>query len=163
MRLDTMTRIMLGDKNLSEAHVYVLSAVAGEIGNNSFDHNIGNWPDVAGIFFGYDVSGSNTRIILADRGVGILATLKKIKGELESDQQALETAFTERISGRSPERRGNGLKFVRESVSRDHLHLSFWSGDAQAELNDKIVIGKSHKNVRGCFAELKYSVMQNRA
>ena len=31
-------------------------AVAGEIGDNSFSHNLGNWPDVPGIFFGYDIN-----------------------------------------------------------------------------------------------------------
>jgi len=30
-------------------------AVAGEIGNNSFDHNLGNWPDLPGVFFAYDI------------------------------------------------------------------------------------------------------------
>ncbi|MBI5614342.1 MerR family DNA-binding transcriptional regulator, partial [Candidatus Gottesmanbacteria bacterium] len=29
----------------------LISATAGEIGNNSFDHNLGNWPDITGIFF----------------------------------------------------------------------------------------------------------------
>ena len=31
--------------------VSLITAVAGEIGNNSFDHNLGNWPDIPGIFF----------------------------------------------------------------------------------------------------------------
>jgi len=35
---------------LSEGDAYMAGAIAGEIGNNSFDHNIGNWPDMAGIF-----------------------------------------------------------------------------------------------------------------
>ena len=29
--------------------------VTGEIGDNSFAHNLGKWPDTAGIFFGYDL------------------------------------------------------------------------------------------------------------
>ena len=29
----------------------LIVAVAGEIGNNSFDHNLGNWPDTPGVFF----------------------------------------------------------------------------------------------------------------
>src|SRR3989338_10135752 len=39
-------------------------AVAGEIGNNSFDHNLGNWPDIPGIFFGFDLN--KRKIVLAD-------------------------------------------------------------------------------------------------
>ena len=29
----------------------LITAITGEIGNNSFDHNLGNWPDELGIFF----------------------------------------------------------------------------------------------------------------
>src|SRR3989344_4518381 len=29
--------------------------ITGEIGDNSFAHNLGKWPDTAGIFFGYDL------------------------------------------------------------------------------------------------------------
>ena len=35
--------------------------IAGEIGDNSFSHNLGKWPDTAGIFFGYDL---DKRIVL---------------------------------------------------------------------------------------------------
>src|SRR3989344_3267217 len=55
--------------------VSLITAIAGEIGNNSFDHNLGNWPDIAGIFFSYSVR--NKEVILADRGQGILVTLKR--------------------------------------------------------------------------------------
>lgn len=40
------------------AAVSLVTAVAGEIGNNSFDHNLGNWPDVPGIFFSYSMRNS---------------------------------------------------------------------------------------------------------
>ena len=33
----------------------LITLVTGEIGDNSFAHNIGKWPDTAGIFFGYDL------------------------------------------------------------------------------------------------------------
>ena len=45
--------------------------VAGGIGDNSFAHNIGKWPDTPGIFFGYDLE--KRVIVLADRGLGILS------------------------------------------------------------------------------------------
>jgi len=131
---------------------YVVSAIAGEIGNNSFDHNIGNWPDVPGVFFCYDISDGKTKVVLADRGRGILETLKKIKPELENDEEALRTAFTEKISGRAPENRGNGLKFVRENVKNQKMHLTFFSGSAKAELNEEMKIGKNENDMRGCLA-----------
>lgn len=141
------------DRMANQKKAYLVSAIAGEIGNNSFDHNVGSWPDVPGIFFGYDT----THVVLADRGQGVFATLKKVKPELQNDEEALKTAFTERLSGRLPERRGNGLKFVRETVAIQHLHLMFFSGNAQAELNEKINIIPTDKQTRGCLAVLTFS------
>ena len=51
-RLDSMVSFLLAGK-VAEGDAYMLAAIAGEIGNNSFDHNLGSWPDVPGIFFGY--------------------------------------------------------------------------------------------------------------
>lgn len=146
----------LNRNNISEENAYIISAIAGEIGNNSFDHNLGKWPDVIGIFFGCENFDGKFKIILADRGQGILATLKKVKPELKNDSQSLETAFTERISGRMPERRGNGLKFVKENVEAKKMRLSFFSGNAQAELNDKMEIKKAERAIRGCLAILVF-------
>ena len=135
----------------------LISAITGEIGNNSFDHNLGNWPDVLGIFFSWNLAKGI--IVLADRGQGILATLKKIKPELTNHQDALNTAFTEMISGRAPEYRGNGLKFVRDVVSANEISLFFQTGNAQLEIkkNDSdINIKKTDINLRGCLAAIKF-------
>lgn len=135
----------------------LITAVAGEIGNNSFDHNLGNWPDAIGIFFGYSVKEKT--IVLADRGQGILTTLNRVKKNLTTHQDALKTAFTEIISGRAPENRGNGLKFVREVVVKNDFELFFQSGDAVLLLNnknEKIIINKSDNYLRGCFAKLTF-------
>ena len=48
-RLETLQSTLKNKVSLSA--ISLLSAVAGEIGNNSFDHNLGNWPDIPGIFF----------------------------------------------------------------------------------------------------------------
>ena len=135
----------------------LISAITGEIGNNSFDHNLGNWPDVLGIFFAWNLD--KRVIVLADRGQGILATLKKVKPELVSHQDALRTAFTEMISGRAPEYRGNGLKFVRDVVIANEIKLFFQTGDAQLKIqkNDSdINIQKSAINLRGCLTAVKF-------
>ena len=42
--------------------------------------------------------------------------------------EAVEIAFTRRISGRSLEQRGNGLKFVSEAIQQSNWHLYFQSG-----------------------------------
>lgn len=135
----------------------LLSAIAGEIGNNSFDHNLGNWPDITGIFFSYDLD--NRVIVLADRGQGILATLKRVRPALTTDGEALKVAFTETLSGRLPEARGNGLKFVRDVIVENPFTLDFETGDARLLLkeNDKgIIITPAEKHVRGCFAIIRF-------
>ncbi|MBI2099767.1 MAG: MerR family DNA-binding transcriptional regulator [Candidatus Vogelbacteria bacterium] len=144
------------DKNLREISPLIV-AVAGEIGNNSFDHNLGNWPDVAGVFFGYNLS--KRRIVLADRGQGVLKTLKQTLPELKNDDEALRVAFTKVISGRAPESRGNGLKFVREVMIKYPLRLTFRTGEAGLELKpgDKdLVIKKVKPAFRGCLAVIKF-------
>jgi hypothetical protein len=103
--------------------VSLVTAIAGEIGNNSFDHNLGNWPDIPGIFFSYSIR--SRKVVLADRGQGILATLKRVRPELTNADEALKVAFTETISGRFPEARGNGLKFVRSIIIGNPFSLYF--------------------------------------
>jgi len=153
-RLDRMVSFLLSDGKIKEGDTYIISAIAGEIGNNSFDHNLGNWPDIAGIFFAYEFFGGKLKIGLFDRGRGVLATLKKVKPELNNDMDALRTAFTERISGRAPENRGNGLKFVKENVQNKKMHLTFISGNGKVELNQKMEIEKIKDKINGCLSIL---------
>ena len=135
----------------------LIVAVTGEIGNNSFDHNLGNWPDIIGIFFGYDLI--KRVIVLADRGQGILKTLQRVKPELEMHNEALRVAFTEKISGRAPENRGNGLKFVKQVVADNPISLIFHTGNAKLEMqahDTKIKISTSDSSLRGCLALIRF-------
>lgn len=135
----------------------LIVSIAGEIGNNSFDHNLGQWPDTPGIFFSYDLN--KKQIILADRGLGILETLKRVKPGLKNHAEALEVAFTEIISGRAPENRGNGLKFVRKVISRSPISLFFQTGSAQLHLrggSQDLKIADSKDSLRGCLALISY-------
>ncbi len=135
----------------------LIVAVAGEIGNNSFDHNFGNWPDVPGIFFSYD---TNKRlIVLADRGVGIRATLLRVRPDLKDDITALLVAFTERLSGRSPEQRGNGLKFVNNAATGKPIGVSLQSGIATAKIakeNGALKVNLADRYIRGTLAVITY-------
>jgi len=139
----------------------LISSIVGEIGNNSFDHNLGSWPDIRGIFFAYDLS--KHQIVLADRGQGILTTLKRARPTLTDDSEALLTAFTEKISGRTPENRGNGLKYVKKvlmDIKKDiSLKLYFQSGDAFTILDDKTInlkIEQADISFRGCLALINF-------
>ena len=135
----------------------LLVAIAGEIGNNSFDHNLGNWPDLSGIFFGYDIN--KREIVLADRGLGVLKTLQRVRPDLNNYKDALKVAFTEMISGRAPEDRGNGLKFVRKVISENPISLLFQSGDAELTIpkeSPDLNITDSEKSFRGCLALIRF-------
>lgn len=153
-RLEKMKIMLSKNKKLSESR-FLLSAIAGEIGNNSFDHNLGNWPNVMGIFFGYEILDDKVVIFLADRGLGILKTLQRVKPELNNHQDALKIAFTQIISSRYPEKRGNGLKFVKNSVESKKFSLVFKSGNAEIKINKIFKTAKTSKNINGCFAVLK--------
>lgn len=136
----------------------LITAVVGEIGNNSYDHNLGNWPDIRGIFFTYDLN--KKQIVLADRGQGLLKTLRKVRPILANDEEALEVAFTEIISSRKPEARGNGLKFVRQVISdNDSFSIEFYSGSAKLFMEQgskKLNIKNSDINYSGCVCLIKY-------
>lgn len=135
----------------------LIVAIAGEIGNNSFDHNLGNWPDAPGAFFGYNIE--ERKVVMADRGQGLLKTLKQVRPDLASYSEALKVAFTELVSGRAPEARGNGLKYVKEVVLNYGFRLFFQSGDAVLNLGKKnktLKIEKSQDFIRGAFALLSY-------
>lgn len=153
-RLEKMKIILSKNEKLSESR-FLLSAIAGEIGNNSFDHNLGNWPNVMGIFFGYEIIDNKCVIVLVDRGLGILKTLQRVKPELNNDQDALKIAFTQIISSRYPERRGNGLKFVKNSVESKKFNLVFKSGNAGIKINKILKTAETSENINGCFAVLK--------
>lgn len=139
----------------------LITSIVGEIGNNSFDHNLGSWPDIRGVFFAYDLN--KRQIVLADRGRGILTTLKQARPSLLNDSEALLTAFTEKISGRAPENRGNGLKYVKKVVvdikKEMSLKLYFQSGDALTTLDNKtnsLIIKKANTSFRGCLVLINF-------
>ena len=137
--------------------VSLITAVAGEIGNNSFDHNLGNWSDIPGIFFSYSMR--NRKVVLADRGQGILTTLKRVRPELVDSIEAIKMAFTETISGRYPETRGNGLKFVRSIIIKEPFSLTFQTGDAKLYLKKddiELNIQKIESSIKGCFAVINF-------
>jgi hypothetical protein len=132
-RLDEMYRQLSADENTTDAALLV--AIIGELGNNCFDHNLGQWRDISGCLFDYEQSSDDISVLISDRGQGIFASLKRVISELKDDSEALEVAFSKYISGRSPERRGNGLKFVRSVINGNKKRgLFFVSGNASISL-----------------------------
>lgn len=135
----------------------LISSAAGEIGNNSFDHNLGNWPDIRGTFFAYDLG--KRVVVLADRGVGVLTTLRRIRPGLKTDEEALRVAFTEFVTGRAPEHRGNGLKYVKDALTKSGADLTFQSGDSVLEIRKgkpEFTIKKADVPIRGSLSLIEY-------
>src|SRR4030043_1313256 len=151
-RITKMEGVMMRNKDAKDLFS-LLASIAGEIGENSYAHNLGQWPDIPGIFFGFDLN--KKQIVLADRGMGILKTLKRVKPGLKNHKEALEVAFTEFLSGREPESRGNGLKYVSKVISENSINLLFQTGDAKLILNansSDLNIENVKQNIRGCLA-----------
>ena len=160
-RLLRMQDALISLKKVEEMASLIV-AITGEVGNNSYDHNLGNWPDVPGVFFGYDINKGT--IVLADRGLGILQTLSRVKTTLDNHEDSLRVAFTETISGRAPENRGNGLKFVRKVISENLIDLFFQSGNAELRMkgnSSELDITKSKTNIRGCLAIMRFHIKTN--
>jgi hypothetical protein len=63
------------------------------VGNNTFDHNLGYLNGLNGLYFNGDPRGL---VVIADRGRGIQETLKRVRPEIHSDEEAVRIAFTER-------------------------------------------------------------------
>lgn len=147
--------IELQKANQKPNSAFLLAAIVGEIGNNSFDHNLGAWRDTAGVYFNTDLS--HHLIVLADRGQGMLATIKKIRPAVQVSKEALKIAFTEIISGRYPEKRGNGLKFVRKVVEENSWELNFYSGQASCFIEkNNITFQKEQQNYPGVLAIIHF-------
>lgn len=149
------TKYLSEQKIIPEDKVWIVSAIIGEIGNNSFDHNLGNWPKERGIVFGYGEDSNCLNIVIADSGLGILKTLQRVKPELKNDKDALKIAFTKIVSGRAPEARGNGLKFVRENVIDNGMNLIFISGGSMVVLDGDLKIDNIENDYQGCLAILR--------
>ncbi len=153
----TKMEMMLMQKPGFEKLYSLITLITGEIGDNSFAHNLGKWPDTSGIFFGYDLD--KRIIVLADRGLGILETLRQVRPELSNHVEAVKVAFTEFISGRAPEKRGNGLKVVREVIIEQPFSLFFTSGDAEVRIKNpdkKFNVVRGQRIVRGCLAKIEF-------
>ncbi|MDP2643084.1 MAG: MerR family DNA-binding transcriptional regulator [Candidatus Peregrinibacteria bacterium] len=155
-RLQSLSILLERLPKLKEIFPLII-AIVGEIGNNSYNHNIGNWPDVPGIFFAYSLD--KRQIVLADRGRGILKTLQRVVPNLKTDKEALNIAFTKYISGRAPENRGNGLKFVKDVISENPFQLQFYTGNAETELKQnttELNIKTLDTKFHGCIAIIQY-------
>lgn len=128
-RSDFNGRLFSYETNLkhifAEDCLYLVSSSLGEIGNNSFDHNLGYWQGEPGCLF---IRESHYAFI-CDRGRGVRQSLLPVYSLGENDENYLSVAFRKVITGRAPEKRGNGLKFVAKNIVKCKLGLACRSGE----------------------------------
>lgn len=128
---------LLKNQGLPEEDLPLIISISGEIGNNSFDHNLGQWKDVPGCWLETQVTHHKLWILLADRGQGIYRSLSRVAPNLPSEQVAVEKAFREHISGRAPEKRGNGLNYVTNIIAdKAAAGLACRSGSGQIHFGE---------------------------
>jgi hypothetical protein len=136
---------------------YLEAAIIGEIGNNTFDHNFGFisiHPE--GVY--YNAAYEQKYTVLADYGKGVKQSLLPVLPAISSDREAVEIAFTQRISGRAPEQRGNGLKFVSETIRQNNWHLYFQSGFGSCSIDkNETIFFQETIPVTGCLAVINFS------
>lgn len=141
---------------ISSSQKYLEAAILGELGNNTFDHNINfNEPFERGVYFNTEYK--NGLVIVADFGRGLLDSLRQTQTHLNNDEDAIKTAFLERVSGRFPESRGNGLKFVLESLIENKWEMFYKSGTASVSVSGgKYSFQKDRTEYKGCLAILRF-------
>ena len=148
---------------VSTEESYLLTAVIGEIGLNSFDHNIGHWRFEPGINFGYKIEASELVLWIVDRGRGIYNSLSSVHKTISSSDEALDLAFHKKISGRFPENRGNGLKFVRQVINCEKQR-GLWCRSMQSEISfgklgeSASKFGVSEKSETSCGGTITFIV-----
>lgn len=144
------------DSYIYKTKAYLECAAIGEIGNNTFDHNwIFSEGKMRGAYFYPDYK--QRYIILADFGCGIRKSLSAVK-KINSDLEALQIAFTEHISGRAPEQRGNGLKFVCDTIKDKKHNMYFQSGNAYCIIeNGSMEFKESEIPFEGCFSIMEFN------
>lgn len=134
---------------------WLFGAVIGEVGFNTFDHNFIFPNNVKkGLYCNFEIDEKS--VLLVDFGRGIKNSLMRVLPDIKNDMEALQIAFTEIISGRAPEQRGNGLKFVLNSVVNNSWEMFYKSGTAVCIADSTgYSFCKSDNNHDGCLCFLR--------
>lgn len=149
--------------SLSENKASLLTALVAELTANCFDHNLGSWRDIFGCWLSFQYVNQSLAIVVADRGQGILQSLKHVDANLNSDHDALIVALTKQISGRYPEHRGRGLKFIMASLNQEFPRARFIIHTGETRFDAVFPLGNTDlaslltnpkKTVLGTYAKL---------
>lgn len=107
---------MFRNFGLKSDDAYRATALVGELGNNVFDHNLGNWPtNISGCIIAaqHYPTFKKIEIAVGDPGVGFYGSLKVAFPNLTNDIQAIKKGLAG-YTGRIDEERGNGLRLIQK-------------------------------------------------
>lgn len=108
--------LLLQSFGLNQDDAARVTALIGELGNNVFDHNLGNWPtDVVGCLVAMQNYPDlhKVEIVIGDPGAGFYGSLKTAFPEISNDIEAIKKGLSG-STGRVGEERGNGLRLIQE-------------------------------------------------
>ncbi|MDO8470488.1 MAG: hypothetical protein Q7S63_00745 [bacterium] len=147
---------MFRNFGLNEEDAKRASVIIGELGNNVFDHNLGNWPTN---FSGSIIAGQNypamkrIEFVVGDAGVGFLGSLINAFPDLQDDIEAIKKGL-KGYTGRIGEDRGNGLKTIqRWTINNFHGMLIIHSGKGLVQVDEDGIQTKEVHPVTGTLAE----------
>lgn len=116
---------------LPKAELSALLDVMARLAGNAFDHNDGHWHEAPGCWLETQLVGKRLWICVADRGQGVLRSLRRAHPDIPDEQAALAAAFERTISGSG--RKGEGLKKVRATVMTGERGIACRSGRGLSE------------------------------
>ena len=132
-------------------------AVVGELGNNVFDHNLGNWPtDISGCFIVAQNYPKDRRLelVIGDPGIGFLGSLKTAYPVLNDDLSAIKMGLSGK-TGWVDTKRGNGLIFVQNTTqARFSGNIVIHSGSGLVAVEKDRIEGQKVNKILGTAIQI---------
>lgn len=133
------------------------TALIGELGNNVFDHNSGNWPtNIPGCVIAVRnyLTQRRLEVVVGDPGIGFLGSLKAAFPEIKTDVEAVKKGLAG-YTGRVGERRGNGLRLIQDwTVNNFSGELAIQSGRGLVVVTKKDIKESDAHVILGTLAKL---------
>lgn len=148
--------MMFKNFGLNEYDARLATTLIGELGNNTFDHNVGSWPtDISGCIIAAQnyPKKKKIQVVVGDPGVGFLGSLKAVFPEINTDIEAIKKGL-KGYTGRIGETRGNGLKLIQQwTINNFHGKLAIQSGEGLVLVDENGFTETKTKKVLGTLAQ----------
>lgn len=98
----------------------LIGSSLGEIVDNAFSHNIGQWSNDLGplviLLMQNNIQKRELTISICDFGIGFLQTIKHNYPKITTEAEAINLALKANVTGRPNQKGGNGLLFLQKNV-----------------------------------------------